>query len=559
MTSLSLISRIESVVESGRGAVTFVAGDNYDTMTWADLHLDARRVAAGLQARGIGPRDHVAVLGPTTRRLVTAIQGTWLTGAALVTMPLPMRMGALEQFIDQTRNRIRRSDAKVVVIDSELAAFVEPIPGDPPFIPLDEFFADDSAVSGDYRRPDDDPDSLAVLQFTSGSTSEPKGVMLPHANICNNLDGAWKAAGIRHDEVIVSWLPLYHDMGLVGLLTIPMSRGTDLVQGAAQDFLARPIRWMRWINDFRGTGTAGPNFSYALAARALRRADEHLDLSSLRILLNGAEPIDADTFRRFFAAGERFGLDPAAAFPAFGMAEVCIAGSFPEPGKGLRTDWVDRAALEAEGVARPVSADEDGATELAILGMPVPGLEISVVDPRTGEPCAERQVGELRITGNSLTTGYYRQPEETAELIRDGWLHTGDLAYTLGGELVVCGRIKDVIIVGGRNVYPQDVEKAVSDVDGVRTGNVIAFGVDGRHGAQNVIVVAEVRTDRLEDLVREITRTVTDSVGIPPKEVVLVEPGTVPKTSSGKLQRSACRLQYQTGELARIGVPGHHA
>jgi fatty-acyl-CoA synthase len=558
MTALSLISRIESVAESGRGTVTFVAGDSYDTLTWAELHLDARRVAAGLQARGIGPGDHVAVLGPTTRRLVTAIQGTWLTGAALVTMPLPMRMGALEQFIDQTRNRIRRSDAKVVVIDSELAAFVEAIPGDPPFIPLDEFFADDSAVAGDYRRPDDQPDSLAVLQFTSGSTSEPKGVMLPHANICNNLDGAWKAAAISHDEVIVSWLPLYHDMGLVGLLTIPMSMGTDLVQGAAQDFLARPIRWMRWVNDFRGTGTAGPNFSYALAARALRRADEDLDLSSLRVMLNGAEPIDADTFRRFFDAGERFGLDPACGFPAFGMAEVCIAGCFPEPGKGLRTDVVDREALESEGVARPVEPDAGGATELALLGAPVPGLEISIVDRSTGEECEERQVGELRITGNSLTTGYYRQPEETAELIRDGWLHTGDLAYTLGGELVVCGRIKDVIIVGGRNVYPQDIEKSVSDVDGVRTGNVIAFGVEGRQGAQNIIVVAEVRTDRLEDLAREITRTVTDSVGIPPKEVVLVEPGTVPKTSSGKLQRSACRLQYQAGELARIGAPGHH-
>jgi fatty-acyl-CoA synthase len=494
----------------------------------------------------------VALLGPTTRRLVTAIQAIWLTGGALVTMPLPMRMGALEQFIDQTRNRIRRSDSKVVVIDSQLADFVEPVDGDPPFIGLDELFAAGGPTSDDYRRPADDPSSLAVLQFTSGSTSEPKGVMLPHANICNNLDGAWKAADLSHDDVIVSWLPLYHDMGLIGLLTIPMTLDTSLVQGAPQDFLAKPLRWMRWISEFEGTGTAGPNFSYALAARALRRAEEPLDLSHLRILLNGAEPIDAPTFRKFFEAGERFGLDPSAAFPAFGMAEVCIAGCFPTPGKGLRTDWVDSLALEVDQSAVPADHDAEHATELAILGSPVPGLEISVVDPATGEPCGERQVGELRIAGNSLTVGYYNRPEETAELIRDGWLYTGDLAYTVGGELVVCGRIKDVIIVGGRNVYPQDIENAVGEVEGVRTGNVIAFGVDGRHGAQSIIVVAETKAGNQDELRRAITGRVTESVGIPPKEVVLVDPGTVPKTSSGKLQRSACKQQYQSGELALV-------
>jgi fatty-acyl-CoA synthase len=548
-SELSLISRIESVAEHGQGKVTFVAGDDHETLSWGQLHAEARAVAARLQARGVGPGDHVALLGPTTRRLVTAIQAIWLTGGALVTMPLPMRMGALDQFIEQTRNRIRRADSKVVVIDSQLADFVEPMPGDPPFIGLDDLFVDDGPTAADYVRPADDPSALAVLQFTSGSTSEPKGVMLPHENICHNLDGAWTAAELTHDEVIVSWLPLYHDMGLVGLLTIPMTRDTHLVQGAPQDFLAKPIRWMRWLTQFQGTASAGPNFSYALAARALKRTDEQLDLSQVRMFLNGAEPIDAPTFRRFLEAGERFGLEPGVAFPAFGMAEVCIAGCFPTPGKGLVTDVVDRAALETERRAVPVDADSDGSTELALLGRPVPGLEISIVDTATGEPCADRQVGELRISGNSVTSGYYQQPEATAELIVDGWLHTGDLAYTVGGELVICGRIKDVIIVGGRNVYPQDIEKVVGEIDGVRTGNVIAFGVEGRQGAQNIIVVAEAKSSAHEELRREITRQVTESVGIPPKEVILVQPGSVPKTSSGKLQRSACRLQYLADEL----------
>ena len=233
---LSLIDRIEATAERDYGLVTFVSGDDHQTIRWSQLHSEARVVAAALQARGVQPGDHVAVLGPTTRQLITTIQAIWLTGAALVTMPLPMRMGALEQFVAQTRVRIHRSDTKILVIDSDLAGFIEREEGDPPFVTLDELFANQGVTEAGYRRPKSSEDSLAVLQFTSGSTSEPKGVMLSHEAICNNLDGAWKAAAITRDEVIVSWLPLYHDMGLVGLLTIPMTIGCTLVQGAPQDF-----------------------------------------------------------------------------------------------------------------------------------------------------------------------------------------------------------------------------------------------------------------------------------------------------------------------------------
>ncbi|MCP4434369.1 MAG: AMP-binding protein [Actinomycetia bacterium] len=548
---LSLIDRIENVAEYSGRTITFISGDDHETVSWADLHSEALAAAAHLQARGVKPGDHVALLGPTTRSLITAIQAVWLTGATLVTMPLPMRMGALDQFIEQTRNRIHRSDSKMVLIDPELLAFVEPQDGDPPFLSLDELVGSGPG-QGDYDRPKSDPDSLAVLQFTSGSTSEPKGVMLPHRAICNNLDSAWEAASLTNHEKIVSWLPLYHDMGLIGLLTIPMTLGTDLVQGAPQDFLARPLRWMRWVSDFEGTATAGPNFAYALAARALRRCEEPLELSQLRILLNGAEPIDARTFRRFFDAGERFGIDPAAAFPAFGMAEICIAGCFPPQGKGLRTDWVDKRSLELDHEAVPVEPDSEGAVELARLGSPVPGMEMRIVDPQTREDLPERKVGELLLRGTGLTDGYYKQPEATEELLADGWLHTGDLCYEVEGELVVCGRSKDVIIIGGRNVYPQDIEKVVGEVEGVRTGNVIAFGVDGRHGAQNIVVVAESRGGDLDEIRREVTIAVTEAEGVPPKEVLLVEPGTVPKTSSGKLQRSAARASHKAETLSLL-------
>lgn len=551
---LSLIDRIESVAANHPGRVVFVNGDEFDELTWAELHTDARRIAARMQARGVKPGDNVSLLGPTTRRLVTVIQATWLTGACLVTLPLPMRMGALDQFIQQTRNRVRDADSKMLIIDSQLSAFVEPEEGDPPFVGLDALFDEDTATEDDYQRPKSDPSALAVLQFTSGSTSEPKGVMLTHEAICHNLDGAVEAAGVTSEEVIVSWLPLYHDMGLVGLLSIAMTKGTSLVQGAPQDFLARPLRWMEWISEFGGTGTAGPNFAFALATRALRRTDKELDLSSMRIMLNGAEPIDADTFRKFYDIGEQFGLKRNTAFPAFGMAEVCIAGCFPNPGEELRTDVVDAHRLEVDQIAEPVDQDAHGASEFALLGRPVPGLSIKIVDPETGKERGDREVGELLITGNSLTKGYYKNQAATDELIRDGWLHTGDLAYTVDGELVVCGRIKDLIIVGGRNIYPQDIEKVVGEVEGIRTGNVIAFGVEGRHGAQNIVVVAETRAHDLEALEKQLNREVADVIGVPPKHTVFVQPGTVPKTSSGKLQRSACRAAYLAGELEPINA-----
>ncbi|HQF93466.1 MAG TPA: fatty acyl-AMP ligase [Microthrixaceae bacterium] len=548
---LTLPERIERAAALG-GTVAFVDGDDHELLTWAELHEDARSVAAGLQSLGVGEGDHVALMGPTTRTLVTTIQAVWLAGGVLVMLPLPMRMGSIDQFIEQTRDRIRFAKASTVVLDPQLAEFIEHQPGDPTFLTYADLLPEATGQTAeDWKRPTPDPDALAVLQFTSGSTSEPKGVMLAHRQLCANIDGCYEAAQMSLDDTVVSWLPLYHDMGLIGLLTIPMTTGAGLVQGAPQDFLSKPARWMRWISDLDGTITAGPNFSFALATRSLNRS-EGLDLSRLRICLNGAEPIDADGFRTFLAAGARFGMNPGAAFPAFGMAEVCIAGSFPVPGTGFETDVVDGAALEHEHVARPVEPGTEGARELAKLGFPIPGLELRIVDPSTGAARGDREVGELQIRGTSLTLGYYERPEATDELFTDGWLHSGDLAYMVDGQVVVCGRIKDVIIIGGRNIYPQDIEKVVGGIDDVRTGNVIAFGEEGAHAKQHIVVVAETRSDDPAALAKVISRKVTEDIGVPPRDVVLVPPGTIPKTSSGKLQRSACRASYQAGEYQTV-------
>ncbi|MBW3614853.1 MAG: AMP-binding protein, partial [Actinobacteria bacterium] len=490
----TLPGRIEAGTHRG-GTITFVNGGGQPVrMPWAQLHEEARAVAAALQARGIGPGCHVSLLGPTTRALVTAVQATWLAGATAVVLPLPMRLGSVEEFVAQTRVRIRGADSALVVADGDLAAFIERRPGDPPLAIMGDLMPGaGGSTSDDFEAPVIDPNELAVLQFTSGSTSDPKGVMLPHRVILANLDGVAAAAELDpEDDVLVSWLPLYHDMGLIGLLTLSMISGTDLVLGAPQDFMAAPARWMQWMSDYRGTATAGPNFSYALAARALKRLDG-LDLSRWRVALNGAEPVDPTTFTDFTQAAARHGFRPGAAFPAFGMAEVAIGGSFPPPMRGLVVDTVDRRVLETDRYAAPVPEDAPGARALARLGRPIPGLEMRICDPQSGHVMSEREVGELEIRGTSVTTGYYRHPEATEALFHDGWLRTGDLAYLVEGELVICGRIKDLIIVGGRNVFPEDVERAVGGVDGVRAGNVIAFGVEGRKGREALVVVVETR------------------------------------------------------------------
>jgi fatty-acyl-CoA synthase len=549
----SLVERIERAAARAT-SITFVVAGAEGSVSWGDLHEQAKGYAASLQEQGVRPGDHVALLSPTTRQLVTAIQGTWLAGATIVVLPLPMRLSSIEEFVAQTRRRIRHADTRLVVADPELAPFVVPEPGDPPMVGFDDLTAGDPAL---WIRPPDDPERLAILQFTSGSTSDPKGVMLPDRVLCANLDAVAEAAGLDpDDDVLVSWLPLYHDMGLVGLLTLPMSTGARLVLGAPQDFTARPSRWMEWISTYGGTATAGPNFSWVLATRALDRS-EPLDLSRLRVALNGAEPIDPDQVEAFVAAGRRHGLRPEAVFPAFGMAEVAIGGTFPAPLSGMVTDCVDRRVLETERYAAPTDPGAEGSRRLPLLGRPVPGLEIRIVDPDTGTALREREVGELEIQGTSVTPGYYRRPDANAELFRDGWLRTGDLAYLLDGQLVMCGRIKDVIIVGGRNLFPEDVERAVGQLEGVRAGNVIAFGVDGDRGRESLVVVAESRAadDDLTAVRRLVADRVREAVGVPARDIVLVAPGTLPKTSSGKLQRSLCKRYYRDGRLAPVDAP----
>jgi fatty-acyl-CoA synthase len=542
-----LLPRLERGA-SGTGTITFLGSagaHGREAVEWARLHADAQGFAADLQARGIGPGDHVAILGPTSRPLVTAIQATWLAGATLVCLPLPMRLGSIEEFTAQTRVRIANADTRLVLVDPDLAPFLTVEPGDPPMVLLSELRGD----ARRWERPPDDPDALGILQFTSGSTADPKGVMLPQHCLTANIDAIVEGAGLSDEDVGISWLPLYHDMGLIGLLMTPMLTGFDLAIAAPQDFLATPGDWMRWVSDFRGTITCGPNFAYALAARALRRLGD-IDLSAWRLALNGAEPIDPASVELFCDAGAPYGLDGKSPFCVYGMAEATLAISFPVPGTGMSVDLVDRHALEHDRRAQP-AVNGDG-RRLPLLGRTLRGLELRVCDPDTGRGLADREVGELELRGDSVTPGYYQRADVTDATFHDGWLRTGDLGYLVDGEVVVCGRIKDVMIIGGRNVFPEEVERAAAAVVGVRAGNVIAFGVEGRRSKEGIVVVAETRTDDPSALHDAVVDKVCDVVGIPPLRVVFVAPGSLPKTSSGKLQRAACKRQYHDGTLASL-------
>lgn len=544
----SVVARIEAAADSP-GAITFLgsagAGDA-SRVPWRELHEDAQAMAAALQVRGVAPGAHVALLGPTSRPLVTAIQAVWLAGGTLVCLPLPMRLGSVEEFTQQTRRRIENARATLVIVDAELEPFLAVQPGDPPVVRLDELRGDASR----WERPADDPERLAIVQFTSGSTDDPKGVTLPHRCLVDNIDAIVEGAALGIDDVGVSWLPLYHDMGLIGLLMTPMLTGFELGLAPPQDFLAAPGDWMRWMSDLRATVTGGPNFAYALAARAMRRLDG-LDLTSWHTALNGAEPIDPGAVESFLESGARHGLDGKAAFCVYGMAEATLAISFPEPGTGMTVDTVDRATLEHERYAAPASSHGE-ARRLPLLGRTLRGLELRVCDPETGEPRGSRDVGELELRGTSVTPGYFARDELNAATFRDGWLRTGDLGYLVDDEVVVCGRIKDVIIVGGRNVFPEEVERAAARVEGVRAGNVIAFGTPGRRGKEGIVVVAETKSDDLAALHDPVVDRVCDAVGIPPLEIVFVQAGSLPKTSSGKLQRSLCKTQYGTDALTRV-------
>jgi fatty-acyl-CoA synthase len=547
-----LVARLEAATEHGT-EIVFLDGPDPEPVSWAAFHEEACRMAAALQQRGVTPGDRVVLLGSTSRAFVATLRACWLAGAAVIVLPLRTRLETEHEFRSRSLERIKQGEASMTVCDPDLVEAATD-PSAPAPLPLTELVAQAAGLrASSYDRPADDLERTAILQFTSGSTADPKGVVIPQRCLLANLDAVLERAPLDvSDDVMVSWLPLYHDMGLVYATAQAMTTGVGYALAPPSRFIASPASWMEWMDAFGGTWTIGPNFSLGLAGRLLRRSSG-LDLSRCRRFGSGSEPVDPDIMEDFADAGGAHGLRPDALYAAYGMAEATVAVSFGGTGEGFTTDAVDATRLELDRVAESVAPGSPGARRLARCGPPLPDFDLRITDPETGEMVDERIAGEIELRGPSVVPGYFRRPDATNASFRDGgWLRTGDLGYLAEGDVVVCGRIKDMIIVGGRNVFPEDLERAAQTVEGVRQGNVIAFGVARGRKGDEVVVVAELKSGDPPSVRDGIARAVGQTGGVRPSDIVLVAPGTLPKTSSGKPRRGECRARYQAAKLERL-------
>ncbi|MDA0250487.1 MAG: fatty acyl-AMP ligase [Actinomycetota bacterium] len=507
--------------------------------TWREIHERAGCIAGGLAAAGVGPGDAVGVLAGAPVEIAPTAQGLWMRGASLTMLHQPTPRTDLVHWAEDTTNVIDMIEAKAVVISDPFLA-AAPVLAERGITVLT---VEDLLAADPIDPVETGEDDVALMQLTSGSTGSPKAVIITHRNIYSNAEAMFIGAQYDVDtDVMVSWLPCFHDMGMVGFLTIPMYFGAELVKVTPMDFLRDTLLWAKLIDKYKGTMTAAPNFAYALFGKRLRRQAKagDFDLSTLRFALSGAEPVEPADVEDLLDAGKAFGLRSDAILPAYGMAETTLAVSFSECGAGLVVDEVDADLLAA--LRRAVPATKGNTRRLATLGPLLHDLEARIVD-EDGTVLPARGVGIIELKGESLTPGYITMGGFVPAQDENGWYDTGDLGYlTEEGHVVVCGRVKDVIIMAGRNIYPTDIERAASRVEGVRPGCAVAVRLDAGHSRETFAVAvesndwenpAEVR--RIE---QQVAHEVVGEVDVRPRNVVVLGPGTIPKTPSGKLRRS---------------------
>jgi 1-acyl-sn-glycerol-3-phosphate acyltransferase len=558
----------------GRVHLELYDGDAIVPLTYGELLAEGRRVAAGLLRRDVAPGESVALMLPTSRDFFAAFTGILLAGAVPVPIYPPFRASQLEDHLRRQALILENAQARLLIATPATARpgrwLRSALPGLQAVVTVAELSAQADGDSGDAAvsvlpRPSPAASDVALVQYTSGSTGDPKGVVLTHANLLANVRAFGEAADGRSTDVFVSWLPLYHDMGLIGAWLGSLYYGCRLVVMPPTRFLARPQDWLWAIHRHRGTISAAPNFAYEICASRIPDAElEGLDLSSWRLATNGAEPISPTTMTRFTERFARYGFRAESMSPVYGLAESTVGLSFTPTGRGPRVDRVARAPFEREGRAEPAPPDADRPLTFVSVGRPIPRHEIRVVDG-AGHELPDRREGDIEFRGPSSTSGYLRNARATAALRgnrqeqekgKDGWLVTGDRGYFAAGELHVTGRSKDLIIRAGRHVFPYELEDAVGAIAGVRRGGVAVFSCpDETKGTEKLVIVAETRVLGAEprsELRARIEGRVAELFDTGPEEVVLVAPRVVPKTSSGKTRRAACREMYLAG---RLGAP----
>jgi acyl-CoA synthetase (AMP-forming)/AMP-acid ligase II len=518
-------------------------------VSYRELYHQATRLSASLSARGVGPGDTVLIVLPTSIEFVATFFAVELLKAIPVPAypPVGLRMKAglekLALIANHAGTRVCVTNHRIKAVLGELLLRAPVVTQ----LATIEELAGGTAPEERFRTSGDDP---AFIQYTSGSTGTPKGVLLTQRNLVSNIHAIGQALRITRTDVVVSWCPLYHDMGLIGTLLFSIYWRTPLVLMSPTSFLAKPSRWLWAIHRFRGSLSPAPNFGYAMCVTRVKDEERRgLDLSSWRFAMNGAEPVNYRTlvdFERTYAP-HGFSLDRM--YPVYGLAEASLAVTFPRPGSGVRYEVVNRQEL-ANG--RAVLASGKGSMSVVSVGQAVPGHYVGVVD-EAGEVLPEREVGHVVVSGKSLMEGYFNDEAATSAVLRDGWVWTGDLGYFADRNLYLTGRAKDLIIIRGRNLYAEDIERQAERVPGIRPGAVVAFGThEPEEESEQVVVVAETRiTDRAEReaLAQQVRERVSEFCDVTLQEVVLAGPGTIPKTSSGKRQRSMCREVYLAGAL----------
>jgi fatty-acyl-CoA synthase len=535
--------------------LTFVNAGAETRRSYAELRSQSLSVARSLRAAGLRRGDLVALVLPDAEQFLTALFGASIAGVIPASLHSPATTSDLPRYFELTAGILRTSGARAVITTPALTPSFEQARASCPALAL--VLSRDSldAAPGE---PDSTPslDDIAFVQFTSGSTSSPKGVALTHTNLSANIDAFNGPSGVgtSADDVAVSWLPLNHDMGLVGMTLGALYGASPCVLLPPEEFVKRPTEWLRAIARHRGTISFAPNFAYDLCVRRVKDRDlDGLDLASWRVAGCGAEPIHQPTLSAFAAKFAAAGFRDTSFLPSYGLAEHVLAATFAPRGRRPRIDQVSAEAVTVRRIAVP--HDGTGASlALVSCGSALPGHRLQIVGG-DGRPVEERHVGEILLGGPSVMLGYYKQDALTAQTIRDGWLHTGDLGYLSGGELFVCGRAKDIIIVNGRKYHPQDLEWAVDGLAGVRRGRVVAFASTERGHADRVVIVVEPSgTVPAEVLTETIRREIGDLFGLYVDDVAVVRSGTVGRTTSGKVQRAATRARYERGELANEGL-----
>ena len=528
-------------------------GELKHVLPFADLSADARSVAKNLCGGGVEPGDRVALLAETAPAFLVAFFACQYAGAIPVPMPTPVAFGRRDAYVGQIRNQITSSGAAMVITPAEFMPFVEEATAGLELLmvgTLDDLKALPQADGFNAGGPDD----LCYLQYSSGSTRFPKGVAVSHRNLMVNCAAMNAAVNVSPDDRGVSWLPFYHDMGLVGFMLGCLTAQTTVDFLPTEDFARRPLTWLRILSENKGTMSYGPSFGYELCSRRFASASKtagDLDLSSWRVAGIGGEMIKPLVMEGFADVFKPYGFAETAFNASYGLAECVLGVSFSTPGRGMLLDHISKQELGDNHRAVPVDNDGSGAGRtFVVCGGVIPGHVVEIRDD-DGVALAEREIGRIFFSGDSVMQGYYGDQEATDACLQDGWLDTGDLGYFLGDELVVVGRSKDMMIVNGRNYWPQDIEWTVEQMDGMRSGDAAAFTLDKDDGNEQPTILVQCRpsdSDVRQALAAEVRSRVQDQVGLA-CDVILVPPRTLPKTSSGKLARGKAKTSFLSGEI----------